>query len=87
MQSMNISLPEPLKQFVDQQIAAGKYSSMSEYVRELIRDDEHRTAQELLEEMLLEGLAEESDEMTGEDWKQVRAEAMSLLDSRIGNPS
>ena len=35
MQSMNISLPDPLKQFVDGQIAQGRYSSASEYVREL----------------------------------------------------
>jgi antitoxin ParD1/3/4 len=30
MQSMNISLPEPLKEFADGQIAAGRYSSASE---------------------------------------------------------
>ena len=34
MQTMNISLPEPLKDFVDRQIAAGRYSSASEYLRE-----------------------------------------------------
>jgi antitoxin ParD1/3/4 len=38
MQSMNISLPEPLKEFVDGQIASGRYSSASEYVRELLRE-------------------------------------------------
>ena len=38
VESMNISLPEPLKQFVDGQIAAGRYSSASEYIRELIRE-------------------------------------------------
>ena len=44
MQSMNISLPERLKEFVDRQISTGRYSSASEYVRELIRDDEKRKA-------------------------------------------
>ena len=39
MQSMNISLPDPLKQFVDGQVSQGRYSSASEYVRELIRAD------------------------------------------------
>jgi Bacterial antitoxin of ParD toxin-antitoxin type II system and RHH len=33
MQTMNISLPEPLKEFVDAQIAAGRYSSVSEFLR------------------------------------------------------
>jgi antitoxin ParD1/3/4 len=49
MHSMNISLPEPLKEFVDGQIAPGRYSSTSEYVRELIRADEKRKAEERLE--------------------------------------
>ena len=40
MQTMNISLPDPLKDFVDHQIAEGRYSSVSEYIRELIRDDD-----------------------------------------------
>jgi antitoxin ParD1/3/4 len=56
MQSMNISLPEPLKQFVDGQIAQGRYSSVSKYVRELIRADEKRKAEEQFEALLLEGL-------------------------------
>lgn len=34
MQTMNISLPDPLKKFVDAQIAQGRYSSVSGYVRE-----------------------------------------------------
>ncbi len=37
MQTMNISLPEQLKEFVDEQVGSGRYSSVSEYVRDLIR--------------------------------------------------
>jgi antitoxin ParD1/3/4 len=36
--SMNISLPESLREFVDQQVARGGFSSASEYVRQLIRE-------------------------------------------------
>jgi antitoxin ParD1/3/4 len=56
MPSMNISLPESLKEFVDGQIAAGRYSSANEYVREFIRADEKRKAEERLETLLLGGL-------------------------------
>ena len=56
MQSMNISLPDPMKEFVDGQISSGRYSSVSEYMRELIREDEKRKAQDQLEKLLLEGL-------------------------------
>lgn len=39
---MNISLPERLKSFVDQQVNQGGYGTSSEYVRELIRRDQDR---------------------------------------------
>ena len=64
MESMNISLPEPMKAFVDGQIAQGRYSSVSEYVRELIRADEKRKAEEQLEAKLLEGLSGAESELT-----------------------
>lgn len=79
MESMNISLPEPLKQYVDSQIASGRYSSASEYVRELIRDDEKRRAQQRLEALLLEGLQGEESELTREDWTAIRKEAQSRV--------
>jgi antitoxin ParD1/3/4 len=82
MQSMNISLPDPLKEFVDGQIAAGRYSSASEYVRELIRADEKRKAEERLEALLLEGLQGEESELTRADWKDIRHEALMQLRAR-----
>ena len=85
MQTMNISLPDPLKEFVEHQIADGRYSSVSEYIRELIRDDEKRKSQERLEQMLLEGLAGESTEMTRQDWNDIHSEALSVLRGRINN--
>ena len=51
---MNISLPEALKSFVDDQVSAGGYSTSSEYVRELIRKDQDR---QHLRGLLLEGAA------------------------------
>ena len=49
MTTMNVSLPDALKAFVDDQIAKGGYSSASEYVRELIRRAQKQAAQERLE--------------------------------------
>ncbi len=82
MQSMNISLPEPLKQFVDGQISAGRYSSASEYVRELIRADEKRKAEEQLEAKLLDGLNSAESELTPADWSALRKEALDRLEGR-----
>lgn len=82
MQSMNISLPDPLKQFVDGQIAQGRYSSASEYIRELIRADEKRKAEEQLEAKLLEGLSSSESELTAEDWSDIRKETFAKLEAR-----
>ena len=54
MSTMNISLPEALRDFVDDQVGAGGYGTSSEYVRELIRKDRDR---QHLRGLLLEGAA------------------------------
>lgn len=54
MSTMNISLPEGLKSFVDEQVATRGYGTSSEYVRELIRKDQDR---QRLRELLLAGAA------------------------------
>src|ERR1700709_2847333 len=58
MTSMNVSLPEQLKSFVEERVENGGYQTASEYVRDLIRQDhEKRQADsEKLELMLLEGI-------------------------------
>lgn len=52
MDTMNISLPETLRDFVDQQVARSGFATSSEYVRELIRRDQERLH---LRALLLEG--------------------------------
>ena len=52
MTTMNVSLPEELKTFVDAQVDEGNYGSTSEYVRDLIRRDHDRRQ---LRNALLEG--------------------------------
>jgi antitoxin ParD1/3/4 len=52
MSTMNISLPDTLKSFVDEQVAGRGYGTSSEYVRELIRNDRDR---QRLRGLLLDG--------------------------------
>lgn len=52
MGTMNISLPDALRSFVEEQVAEGGYGSTSEYVRELIRRELDRTR---VRDLLLEG--------------------------------
>ena len=52
MSTMNISLPDALKVYVDEQVAGRGFSTSSEYVRELIRKDQDR---QNLRALLLDG--------------------------------
>ena len=54
MSTMTVSLPETLKDFVDDQVGARGYATSGEYVRELIRRDRDR---QCLGGLLLEGAA------------------------------
>jgi antitoxin ParD1/3/4 len=72
MTSMNISLPEPLKLFVEEQVSKGGYSTVSEYLRELIRDAQRRTDRHELEAKLLAGLQSPTSEMTSDEWTALR---------------
>jgi antitoxin ParD1/3/4 len=56
MSTMNISLPEELKLFVDQQVDQRLYGTSSEYIRDLIRMDKDR---QHLKGLLLDGAASE----------------------------
>ncbi len=56
MGTMNVSLPDSLMEFVDEQVARRGYGTSSEYVRELIRRDQDRLQ---LRGLLLEGAASE----------------------------
>src|SRR6476659_3011694 len=54
--SMNVSLPEALKDYVQERVAEGTFSNPSDYVRALIREDRKRRAEERLDELLMEGI-------------------------------
>jgi antitoxin ParD1/3/4 len=59
--TMNVSLPEPLKRYVDDKVSSGIYGSASEFVREAIREKLQREragagSKDLLTQKLLDGL-------------------------------
>jgi antitoxin ParD1/3/4 len=79
MTSMNISLPEELKEYVEERTHSG-YSTPSEYVRELIREDQKRRAKERLDALLFEGL--NSGPANAAFWTELKREAMAKLEAR-----
>ena len=73
MKSINISLPESMRTYIDQQISLHGYGTASEYIRDLIRNDQKQKAKEHLETLLLQGLESgEATVMTEQDWRDIR---------------
>ena len=57
MATMNVSLPEPLKAWVESQAQSGRYANASDYVRDLIRRDQERASKlDTLQQLITEGL-------------------------------
>ena len=84
MPSLNISLPAPMREWVEAQIKGGRYGNASEYLRELIRRDQERQAQARLEELLLEGFSGIASPLTKRDWTELRVEVAERLKKRRG---
>ncbi len=80
MTTLNISLPEQMRTFIEEQTRSGGYSTASEYIRALVRNDQKRQARERLDALLLEGL-ESGDPipMTPDAWDDVRREVRERI--------
>ncbi|RZJ94793.1 MAG: type II toxin-antitoxin system ParD family antitoxin [Novosphingobium sp.] len=84
MATMNISLPDQMKAWVESRSADGRYSNSSDYVRDLIRADQVRIEkiahmQKLIDEAYASG---DSEMTTDEIFAEARAEALLRTGSR-----
>ncbi|ACI51501.1 putative addiction module antidote protein, CopG/Arc/MetJ family [Gluconacetobacter diazotrophicus PA1 5] len=56
MASMNVSVPDPMRDWVQRRIDSGQYASVSDYVRDLIRRDQTQAEErQALVEALVQG--------------------------------
>ena len=77
MDSMNITLPNPMKDWVKKQVSGGQYASVSDYVRDLIRRDQNaRDKRDALIRALIEG---EESGISRRTKDEIIAEAKSEL--------
>ena len=88
MGTMNISLPDAMKAFVDDQVAQRGYGTSSEYIRDLIRREQDRLQ---LRELVLDGAAAprtgEADASYFDALRsRVRAQAPAARQSRAARP-
>jgi len=80
MATMNVSLPERMKDWVEARAATGRYSNASDYVRDLIRRDQQRaeaiaTLQQVVDDALASGI---SPRTSDEIFALARARALDL---------
>ena len=77
---VNISLPDQMKQYVDNRLDEGGYGDTNEFFLDLVRQDQERRAQERLEMLLQEGLDSGGTiEITPEYVQRKRAELIERI--------
>jgi len=84
MTTLNISLPDAMREFIESRVTEGGFSTASEYIRELIREDQKRKAKEKVDALLLEGLRSEASDMTREDWEELKRRVWERHGKRDG---
>lgn len=78
--TLTISMPDSMREYIDQQVKAKGFGNTSEYLRSLVRSDQEAQANKRLENLLLEGLESGGAdiEATPEFWSELKAEAVEL---------
>ena len=68
MATMNVSLPDAMKDWVEEQVAGGQYANVSDYVRDLIREEQRREEARLeFDDMIEQALASGTVQITREE--------------------
>ena len=79
MATMNVSLPDAMKQWVEDQVQTGRYGNASDYVRDLVRRDQERAyARDEFERLVEEGIASGVSDLTlDEIFAEARRKALT----------
>ncbi len=77
MATLNVSMPDELRAFIESRVRTGEYQSASDYLRDLIRHDHEK-----IDQLLLEGV--NSGDFLQLDMKNIKKKANSLLQKKQG---
>lgn len=74
--TISFAIPEPIVAYIDNRVASGGYGNRSEYIRDLVRNDQREQAKVRLRELVAEGLASgPATAMTSADWADMESVA------------
>jgi len=74
---MSFALPENMRKYIDARVSDGSFGNTSEYLRELIRRDQHEQAAQRLRDLIADGLASgDGREVTDEVIADLRERAL-----------
>lgn len=83
MATMNVSLPDPMKDWVEAQATTGRYANASDYVRDLIRRDQDRLAKIAeLQRLVDEGLASGISTRTPDEIRQLGRDRLAAFQTK-----
>jgi antitoxin ParD1/3/4 len=80
--TINVSLAEPLRTYVEAQVESGAYGTPADFIRELILDDRDRRRAHI-EDRLEMALQEEAIEISDEEWAD--GDILSIGDERLSS--
>ena len=81
--SVNISLPEAMKTWVEEQVAEGGYGTVSEFFRQLLREQQQRQLRGHVEANLIDALESgEATPMTRADWADIRRQGRKRVSAK-----
>jgi antitoxin ParD1/3/4 len=85
MATMNISLPDQMKDWVEQQVATGRYANSSDYVRDVLRREQAMVArlQAMVDEAVSSGVVDMSPAELFEDIKRRNREQLLAVAEQI----
>ena len=80
--SMNISLPEPLREWVNRQVQLRGFGTASEFVRDMLRREREKSLFAQIDRSLAEAMKSPSTEMTDRDWSNIEKQGRKLAGKR-----
>ena len=75
--ALNISLPEATRSWVEDQVRKHGYGTVSEYIRQLLRDEQKRQLREEVDHNLLDALdSGDASPLTRKDWQDIERQGL-----------